>query len=470
MFFLINILFVIVIIFLERRNVTITWSWLIVLIFIPIFGFFLFILFGQNVRKGNFYKTTSEASQWLSELVHVQIQQIEQEQFVYKDPSVLTYRDMIYMNLTAANYSPFNQDNRVEIFTNGQEKFYELIQCIEKAKDHIHLLYYKVRNDELGIKIIKALTEKAKEGVKVRFLYDDIGSSRLSGTFFAELRKAGGEVTSFFSSKIPFLNPKINYRNHRKVVVIDGQIGFIGGINIGKEYLGLDPKIGYWRDTHLKLTGSAVHVLQAFFISDWNQSLKHFISFDPRYYPATDMHGETMVQIVASGPDSKSSHIKNAFIKMIYSAKESVYIQTPYFIPDESLLNALKIVALSGIDVKIMLPTNSIGKWAAHSYLGELMAVGVKCYFYEKGFLHAKTIVVDGMIASVGTSNFDIRSFKLNFEINAFIYDTSTTQRLQQIFIDDLSDCREENFSTFEKRSFIYKIMESISRLFSPIM
>lgn len=384
----------------------------------------------------------------------------------------MKYQDMIYMNLTTSRF-PLSQDNQVEIFINGQDKFNALIQCIENAKDHIHLLYYKVRNDELGTRVIEALIKKAQEGVKVRFLYDAIGSSGLPGNFFTDLRKAGGEVSVFFPSKIPFVNLRINYRNHRKIAVIDGEIGFIGGFNIGKEYLSLNPNIGYWRDTHLKLTGSAVHSLQAHFFLDWNFSLGQSVSSEPKYYPATAMHSDVAVQIVSSGPNFNGDHIHNAFIKMIHSAKKNIYIQTPYFVPDDSLMSALKVAALSGIDVIIMTPTKPINKlvyWAAYSYLGELMASGVKCCFYDKGFLHAKTIVVDGKIASVGTCNFDIRSFKLNFEVNAFIYDTSTSQKLEQIFMDDLEHCREEIFSDYEKRSSFFKFMESISRLLSPIM
>ncbi|MBP1155377.1 MULTISPECIES: cardiolipin synthase [unclassified Paenibacillus] len=423
--------------------------------------------------KGKFYKLNHEQIfQSILTLAQKQAQQIKQKQLVYKNPTALYYKDMIYLNLLM-NDSPLQQDNQVEIFIDGQDKFNALFQCIQEAKDHIHLLYYKVKNDALGTRMMNALVQKAKEGVHVKLLYDDIGSPGLTSDFFVDLKKAGGETTAFFSSKIPFVNPRINYRNHRKIVVIDGEIGFIGGFNIGKEYLGLDPGIGYWRDTHLKLTGGAVHILQAHFFLDWNISRKHPVSFEPKYYPTMYKHGDVAVQIVSSGPNLKYNHIQTAFIKMIYSAKKNVYIQTPYFIPDECLLMALKIVALSGVDVKVMTPIKSISKflhWASYSYLGELMASGVKCYFYEKGFLHAKTIVVDSKIASVGTSNFDIRSFKLNFEINAFIYDTPTSQKLEQFFVEDLVHCREETILDYEKRSSSFKFMESIIRLFSPIM
>ncbi|UUZ83281.1 cardiolipin synthase [Paenibacillus sp. P26] len=290
-FFLINMLLVMFIIFLDRREAAVTWSWLIVLLFLPVLGFFLYLLFGQNVSGGRWYKNHPDVSHRIPELVKDQTRRIEQEQFVYKDPSVFRYQDLIYMNLTA-NGSPLTQDNRVEIFTDGQDKFKKLLECIEEAKDHIHLLYYKVRNDTLGHQILKALTAKAKEGVKVRFLYDDIGCYGLSGVFFKELKEAGGEVVSFFSSAVPFLNLRMNYRNHRKIAVIDGKIGFIGGFNIGKEYIGLDPKIGHWRDTHLKLTGGAVHMLQAIFLTDWNQSRKHRTSFEPRYYPVPELQGK----------------------------------------------------------------------------------------------------------------------------------------------------------------------------------
>ncbi|MGO0060124.1 cardiolipin synthase [Brevibacillus fluminis] len=468
----VNIMFALSIIFLERRNIAATWSWLMVLVFFPIAGFFLYIFLGQNLRKRKIYRIKRQEIAMVSRQVEEQATQLSHARLGCHDPSVYEYENLIYMHLTT-NYSLLSTDNKVDIFTDGNDKFAQLLQDIEAAQDHIHMLYYIVRDDELGRRILNALTKKAREGVAVRFLYDDIGSSHLSRHFFDELRKAGGEAVPFFPSKIPYINPRINYRNHRKIVVIDGKVGYVGGFNIGNEYLGLDPYLGYWRDTHLRLSGGAVLHLQAPFFLDWNLATGEGVAYDERYFPKVEGGGKTAIQIVTSGPNSKWHHIRDGYVKMIHSAKESVLLQSPYFIPDDSLLNAMKIAALSGVDVKLMLPRKADHKftrWASHSYVGELLESGIKCYFYEKGFLHAKTIVVDGKIASVGTANLDIRSFKLNFEINAFVYDTETACKLVHIFNEDLKECSEETLAEYIRRSRFARFKESIARLVSPIL
>lgn len=468
----VNIMFAISIIFLERRNIAATWSWLMVLVFFPVLGFFLYIFLGQNLRKRKIYRIKRQEVALIARQVEEQAIQLTKAQLGCQDQSVYDYENLLYMNLTT-NYSLLTSDNDVEIFTNGQDKFTQLLADIEAAKDHIHILYYIVRDDDLGQRVVAALTKKARQGVTVRFLYDDIGSTPLSRSFFSELRAAGGEAAPFFPSKIPYLNPRINYRNHRKIVVIDGKVGYLGGFNVGNEYLGLDPYLGYWRDTHLRIEGGAVLNLQAPFLLDWNLATGQGVAYEEHYFPKISGKGQTAIQIVTSGPNSKWHHIRDVYVKMIHSAKESVLLQSPYFIPDDSVLNAMKIAALSGIDVKLMLPRKAdhrLINWASHSYVGELLESGIKCYFYEKGFLHAKTIVVDGKIASVGTANLDIRSFKLNFEVNAVLYDTRTAHRLAQIFNDDLKDCTEETLGEYIRRSRFARFKESIARLISPIL
>lgn len=270
------------------------------------------------------------------------------------------------------------------------------------------------------------------------------------------------------------MNLKINYRNHRKLVIVDGQVGYIGGFNIGDEYLGLNEHFGEWRDTHLRVRGNAVLQMQAQFLMDWNLAASGRIELNELYFPImSDDTGTIGMQLVASGPDTQYQQIKNGYIKMIYSARKTISLQTPYFVPDESLMTALKIAALSGVDVRIMLPSKPdhfFVYWATHSYLGELLAGGVKCYMYEKGFLHAKTLVIDGKVASVGTANVDIRSFKLNFEMNAFIYDTQTSAKLQRIFEDDVKHCTQLTEQVYANRPIINRLKESISRLLSPIL
>ena len=469
---IINIFLAGTIIFLERRNIPATWAWLIVLLFLPIVGFIFYIIFGQNLSKRKIYRFRREEKLILERMVNQQKNRLKGDQVQYRDPAMVAYKDMIYMNLTSSN-SPYTQDNEVEILTNGKDKFTSLIQAIKGAKSHIHLLYYIVRNDELSQHLVQVLAQKAREGVQVRFLYDAIGFQGRSKKVWRPLLEAGGEVASFFPSMLPYINIRLNYRNHRKLVVIDGHTGYIGGFNVGNEYLGLDPVLGYWRDTHLKVKGSAVPFMQASFILDWNLSAKHPIQYEDRYFPVIEGEGNVGMQIVTSGPVFDLEPIRNGYLKMIYEANETILLQTPYFVPDESMLTALRMAALSGVDVRIMIPGKSdhlFPHWATRAYIGDLLISGVKCYIYEKGFLHAKTIVVDGKIASVGSANTDIRSFKLNFELNAFIFDTVTAMKLQRVFMEDLEKCSELTLQEYQCRATTAKFMESLSRLLSPIL
>ncbi|WP_235941554.1 cardiolipin synthase [Paenibacillus puerhi] len=468
----INILLAITVIFLERRNVGVTWAWLMVLFFLPGVGFLLYLILGQNLSRRKIYKLKNESErQIISALVEQQKEDLRQDRVPYRDEVVHNYQDMIYMNLSSA-YALYTQDNEVAIYTDGSEKFEALLQDIEQAEDHVHILYFIIRNDSLGVRLVEALARKAREGRAVRLMYDAIGCSALPRDFFRDLREAGGEVAAFFPSRIPYLNLRVNYRNHRKLVIIDGKVGYIGGFNVGNEYLGLSKRFGYWRDTHLRLVGGSVLHMQALFFLDWTLASRQEIALAPRYFPLVPHSGHVGMQIVSSGPDSDWQQIKNAYIKMIVTAKEYIYIQTPYFIPDESLITALKMAALSGVDVKLMIPSKPDHRfvyWASFSYIGELLPFGVQCYLYEKGFLHAKTIVADGRVASVGTANVDIRSFKLNFEVNAFIYDTETAETLTQIFEADMKHSRWLTQTGYSNRPLLHKFREPCARLLSPI-
>lgn len=359
-----------------------------------------------------------------------------------------------------------------DLFTDGTEKFSALIQDLEQAKHHIHLLYYIVRHDHLGTKIANVLIKKAQEGVEVRFLYDDMGSRSLSRKYVRRLERANIQVGAFFPPKIPKINFKINYRNHRKLAIIDGEIGYIGGFNIGDEYLGKSNKFGYWRDTHLRVRGDAVKTMQTRFILDWNQASRHHIGYDEKYFIGGD-NGDVGMQVVSSGPDQDWEQIKYGYIKMILAAEEYVYIQTPYFIPDDSLMDALRIAALSGVKIKIMIPNkpdHAFVYWATLSNVGELLDEGAEIYLYQNGFLHAKTIVVDGKISSVGTANIDVRSFRLNFEVNAFLYDANIAQQLVAAFQQDIHLSTQMTKSLYARRSLGIKFKESVSRLLSPIL
>ncbi|SDH82541.1 cardiolipin synthase [Alteribacillus persepolensis] len=471
--FLLNVIFASVIIFLERKDATSTWAWLMVLLFIPFLGFILYLILGQNMSRKRLFDWEDIKKIGIENLINEQIESLREQRFQFTDPNSREYRDLIYMQLVN-NDALLTQDNAVDLFTDGAAKFQQLFEDIEKATDHIHLQYYILRYDSLGAKLLQALTEKAKEGVKVRVLYDDMGSRGLSKKVFRPLLEAGGAVEIFFPKRIPLINLRLNYRNHRKLVIIDGKIGYVGGFNIGDEYLGLNPKFGYWRDTHLRLQGQVVKAVQTRFILDWNQATHHHhVHYDKRYFPTLEPAGDLSAQIVSSGPDSEWEQIKNGYIKMITSAKESVYIQTPYFIPDQSLMDALQIAALSGKDVRIMIPDkpdHPFVYWATLSHIGELLKTGARVFIYKNGFIHAKTIVVDGKVSSVGTANIDVRSFRLNFEVNAFLYHQPTAQRLAMIYEQDMTHSNELTLSEYKQRSLWIRFKESISHLLSPIL
>ncbi|MER2115736.1 MAG: cardiolipin synthase [Solibacillus isronensis] len=469
----INILFALTVIFLERKKPSSTWAWLLVLFFLPFVGFFLYLLLGRQLRKKHLFRWDGRKDIGIEQLINYQIEAIEKNELELRAEHIKSYNHLIYMNLKTNN-AVLTQDNDVKIFDDGSDKFEALINDILHAKNHIHIQYYIFKLDNLGQRIVNALIKKAKQGVKVRVLFDEMGSRGVRKRHFKELIEAGGEVEVFFPSILPLINPRLNFRNHRKISIIDGRIGYIGGFNVGDEYLSLSDRFGYWRDTHLRIEGSAVHPLQTRFILDWNQaSAKNDICYAERYFPIIPQKGTAALQIISSGPDTEWEVIKNNYLHLISNAKKYVYIQSPYFIPDDSFFDAIKIAALSGLDVRIMIPNkpdHMFVYWATYSYVGPLVEAGAKVYHYEKGFIHAKMIVVDDEIASVGTANIDVRSFSLNFEVNALLYDRLLAHHLAEIFESDILDCSELTYELYKNRSSFIKFKESISRLLSPIL
>ncbi|GEN53432.1 MULTISPECIES: cardiolipin synthase [Halobacillus] len=466
-----NVLLALAIIFLERRDASATWAWLMVLLFIPVAGFFLYLIFGRRLSNKEIFTWDKKSRLGLLTAVQEQLTAIKNNDLKVQHKDIIPYEDLIYMHLKN-NDALLSQNNEVEIFTDGQKKFHALIEDLEKAENHIHLLYYILRDDNLGHRLADVLKRKAREGVEVKLLYDDMGSRLLKRSYKKSLKEAGVQVESFFPSFIPKVNMKINYRNHRKLAIIDGEIGYIGGFNIGDEYLGFNKRFGYWRDTHLRVEGEAVNNMQTRFILDWNHASRRDIVYEQRYYQAKPK-GDVGMQIVSSGPDSEWEQIKHGYLKMILSAKEYVYIQTPYFIPDDSLLDALRVAVLSGVDVRIMIPNkpdHPFVYWATFSNIGDMLKAGASIYVYQKGFLHAKTIVVDGKIASVGTANIDVRSFRLNFEVNAFLYHPEVAQSLADRFHEDIVESTELTFKLYQSRTKWIRFKEAISRLLSPIL
>jgi cardiolipin synthase len=457
------------VIFLENRDPTKTISWLLILGALPVLGALLYILFGRVVRKHRLSR-------------HKQVRQEKTEEILMDRQVRPSAEDVdqagdIPMNKKLARLllkdadAPLTLNNRSEVLTNGKKTFRALFSELEKAKDHIHLEYYIFHNDAIGRDILNLLMRKSSEGVKVRVLVDGLGNRSLEKRF-GELRKAGVEMAGFYPVRFPFFSRRLNLRNHRKIVVIDGRVGFLGGLNVGDEYLSRNKKIGFWRDTFLKLEGDSVNFLQTVFLNDWNVGTHEDIN-GPLYYPQPLQLGSQLTQIAATGPDSDWGSMLQIFFVALTSAEKTIYIETPYFIPDEGSVMALKTAALSGLDVRIILqgvPDHKITYWASHSYVEELLESGVRIYRYQKGILHAKVLILDGEIGVVGSTNFDIRSFSLNFEISAFIYECAFAHRLEQDFHQDLADSEELVLEEYKLRPLSNRIKESSARLFSPLL
>lgn len=463
-----NVIFAIIIVFFERKEPTETIAWLVVLFLLPPVGFVLYLLLGQNyTRQRMFVVKEREDRSFLQEIFAEQQRTLVGDNYRCTSPEVERFNKTVSL-LLQNSQAYLSGGNRVGVFTRGEDKFEALFAAIGEARHHIHMEYFIINNDDLGRAVVHALAEKARQGVEVRLLIDTMGSLRGGGSraAFRELTDAGGKIGEFFPSIY-----RVNYRNHRKIAVIDGVAGFIGGFNIGNDYLG-DGPLGYWRDTTLQISGPAAWALQLRFVLDWNYTTGEGLRLNPRYFPSPGAPGRTPVQIASSGPDTRWSPIKEGYISLINSARKSVYIQTPYFIPDESVIDALRIAALSGVDVRIMIPCKPdhiFVYWATLSFIGEILEAGGRAYTYDAGFLHAKTIVVDGEAGSVGSANWDIRSFRLNFEANAFFYDAAVGARLAAAFEADLNVSTEITLEGYRARPLGVRVKESISRLFSPL-
>lgn len=472
----INIALACLLVFFERRQPTVTLTWILALVFMPVVGFVLYIFLGQDLRKQKmFYLKESEELEYYP-LIENQKNFLQAAYPPFDDTDLDYYYDMIVLNMNS-NQSLFTRDNRLKLYYDGESLFDELYASLRSAQTFIHMETYIIRNDRLGQELIKILAAKAREGVEVKLLYDGMGCIRLPWHFFDPLIKAGGSTAVFFPPLLPYINLRINYRNHRKICVIDGQEAWVGGFNIGDEYNGCTRRFGFWRDTHTRIRGSAIGALEFRFLLDWRFASGDDRVMDPerllRYSTVHEGTGEAGIQIVTSGPDSSWPAIKHAYLKMINLATEKIYLATPYLIPDSSMLEALKIAALSGVDIRIIVPGISdhpLVHWASLYYIGDLLEAGVHCYIYEKGFIHSKTMVADGYVSSVGSANLDIRSFKLNFEVNAFIYDREVARSMEEAFIRDLADSREITLEEYENRSVTIRIRENFSRLFSPLL
>lgn len=472
----INVVLSILIIFFQRKNPTTVWAWLLLLYFIPVLGFLLYLILGQNFRKERMFKM-KEIEGDVKYAVRRQEESIYRKKLKLREPELERFKQLILYNLNEGE-AVLTDNNDIAVYTDGKEKFHDLIREMEHARNYIHIQYYIIRGDELWREIEEVLLRKAGQGVEIRILFDSMGCRGKHGMREADwkrLRKAGIQTAEFFPAVFGKLQLRVNYRNHRKIVVIDGRLGFIGGFNVGREYLGCDQKFGYWRDTHICIEGAAVTSLAVRFVLDWNYAARENLFLRDRLFeiPEYTRKGKELVQIVSSGPDSKSPVIRDNYLRMIHMAKKSIYIQTPYFIPDNDIRDALIIAAKSGIDVRIMIPCkpdHPFVYWATYSYIGEMVEAGAKCYTYNYGFLHTKCLCADSLAACIGTANMDIRSFSLNFEVNAVIYSAETTKELERGFVKDMETCTLITKKKYEQRDMLVRIKEQFCRLLSPVL
>lgn len=471
---IINLILAVTIVFFQRKEPKSVWAWLLILYFIPVLGFIFYLLIGTDMHKQKMFRT-KEIEDKLNDAIRHQETSIRNQELEVSYPGMKDYEDLMLYNLHASD-AILTDDNQVQFFIDGKEKFKSLVQDLERAEHSIHIQYYIIRNDEVLQAVLEVLKRKVKEGVEVRILYDGMGGGRfIKKSVWKSIRAMGIQTAEFFPAIFGSLQMRINYRNHRKIVVIDGKIGYVGGFNMAREYIGLDEKFGYWRDTHMRIIGSAVDSLQVRFILDWNFAARSKTLKFEKYLMPPDpaVKGKCPIQIVTSGPDSLEQGIRNTYLRLIHKAQHSIYIQTPYFIPDESIMSALIIAANSGVQVNIMIPCkpdHPFVYWATYSYVGELVLQGAKCYTYVNGFLHAKGIVVDEKVLCYGTANMDIRSFSLNFEVNAVLYDEEKAKEMTEYFKADLNDAKRITKDMYLGRNLLVRFKEQVSRLLSPLL
>ncbi len=467
-FILLNIFISVYIIRIKSRNPVSSWAWLVFMISIPYVGIIFYILFGQDAKQIKYFYDKFLKDKDLTKSFY------EKYDKYYKTPE--TNEDILHISTLINNISQekISVNNKVYIYVDGSHKFRELMLSIDSAKEFIHLEYYILRDDNLGRFLLNRLSAKAKEGVEVKLLVDAVGTFFNNAYIFEPLKQAGGTVAVFGKRHAI----RVNYRNHRKLCIIDGKYGFIGGFNIGDEYI-YSRKLGTWRDTHIKIHGDAVKSLELQFIKDWNFCSKNYMDIENKYFPILpNLEDKIKIQMVSSGPDTKWSSVHMSFLKLISSAKKYIYITTPYLMPDDSIVNALKVARLSGVEVKIVIPSISDHPFVLGGNLSNvsiLLEAGIQSYMYkpstvENAFIHSKQIIVDDKYTTLGTTNLDYRSFNLNFEINSIIYDEKIAINFREQFLKDVNSSEEITFEYFEEKTPIENLILSIARLLSPLL
>lgn len=449
---------------LEHRQPAKTIAWVLVLSFLPLVGIVLYFFFGRRTRKNRHIWEKS-----LNQLTkRSMIEFAEQKQLELPEE----HKELIQLFVNQNFALPF-KNNETDVYVSGYEFFPALLAEISKATHHIHIVSYIIDDDPLGRLLRDALIDKARKGIEVRLLFDDVGSWKTPNRFFEQMREEGIEVHPFMPVRFPAFTGKVNYRNHRKIIVIDGKVGFIGGMNLAQRYV-KGHKGTMWRDTHVKISGATVYGLQRAFLIDWFHADRTLIT-DRKYYPDTTITpNNNLIQIVTSSPTNVWEELEQGYIKILLSAKRYVYMETPYFLPTEPIFFAMRTAALSGVDVRLMVSLKTDSKlvqMASRSYLTQTIQAGVKVLCYEEGFNHTKLLVADDNVATIGSANIDFRSFENNFEANAFFYDKSMAQRIKDIFLTDETKCVPlEKIKEINHKSFIYRLWESVVRLLSPLL
>lgn len=450
------------VIILDNRNPVKTIAWILVLFFLPMVGLIFYFFFGRSTRK----------ERLISRKGYSRLRKRPMEEFQAQLSLPLSRDQHVLMGFFRRTCNALTfEGNALEIYTDGRSMLLSLIREIAKARHHIHLEFYIFENDATGRLLRDVLIDKAREGVRIRVLYDDVGCWKVDRSFYEQMLFEEIDAQSFLKVRFPQFTSKVNYRNHRKIVVIDGRVGFIGGMNIADRYVKGLPW-GNWRDTHVKISGKAVYGLQTAFLTDWYVVDRTLLT-GLTYYPKMQEMGKSVIQIVTSDPVGEWREMMQGIMMAISSARKYFYVQTPYLLPTEQILTALQTAALAGVDVRIMLPERG-DAWLTHkgsfSYLELLMKAGVRIYLYRKGFLHSKLMVSDDQWSTVGSTNMDFRSFEHNFEANAFFYDRKTALALKEVFLNDQRDCMLLSPKIWDKRHWKNKVTESVVRLLAPLL
>ncbi len=469
--YLLTVLATIAVIVREKRDPVKSLAWIALIALVPGLGMIVYVLFGRNWRKRKMFSRKGILDESYIEAVSERQFSTLSDPELEATPEIANNRDTIRLMLGNSR-ALLAVHNRVEVLQNGKATFASLFEALRSAEHSIHLEYYIFENDRIGRHVAGILMKKAAEGVEVRLIYDGVGTLWTEGSIFRRMRHAGVQVECFMPVAFPWLTSRVNYRNHRKIAVIDGRVAYTGGINIAERYL-VGTKLGKWRDIHLKIEGEAVNLLQSVFITDWRFVRRTEYLPTEKYFRESGITDVCPMQIAVSGPDSDWSVIMQAFFSAIMKARERIYIATPYFTPNAALLTAMKVAALSGIDVRLLLPGRSDSKvvfWATRSYVQELLEAGIKVYFYRAGFNHSKLVIIDGEFCSVGSANMDVRSFEDNFEVSALIYDRTLAAELEAGFEADLKRSQLITLSRWELRPWWKSTLESLARLASPLL